>query len=143
VGRPARSRPRRAADSRRRMGAERPSRAPIPYLQGAEKANPASGGRIGDGYIFIYNKGAAMEKLIRDGASVVIDVRSREIVSGGVYAISVPGEGIIIRECHSGPGGLLLTPYNRNYPEHLLPWDEFEPEAIVGKVFCSVLNVFG
>jgi len=60
-----------------------------------------------------------------------------------VYAISVPGEGVIIRECHSGPGGLLLTPYNRNYPEHLLTWDEFEPEAIVGKVFCSVLNVFG
>lgn len=100
-------------------------------------------GRLDDGYIFIYNSGAAMEKLIMDGACVVIDVRAREVISGGVYAISAPGEGIIIRECHAGPGGLLLTPYNKNYPEHLIPWDDFEPETIIGKVFCSVLNVFG
>jgi SOS-response transcriptional repressor LexA len=100
-------------------------------------------GRLDEDYIFIHNSGAAMEKLIMDGACVVVDVRSREIVSGCLYAISVPGEGVIIRECHSGPGGLLLTPYNKNFPERLLPWDEFDPESIIGKVFCSVLNIFG
>ncbi len=95
-----------------------------------------------DGFIVIRNRGDSMEKLIMDGASVVIDVSSREIVSGSVYALSVPGEGCIIRECLSEPDGLLLRPYNRNYPVSLLGWKEFDPDMVVGKVFCSVMNVF-
>ena len=95
-----------------------------------------------DGFIVIRNRGDSMEKLIMDGASVVIDISSREIVSGSIYALSVPGEGCIIRECHSEPGGLLLRPYNRNYPVSLLDWDEFDPDMVVGRVFCSVMNVF-
>jgi SOS-response transcriptional repressor LexA len=95
-----------------------------------------------DGFIVIRNRGDSMEKLIMDGSSVVIDISSREIVSGSIYALSVPKEGCILRECHAGSEGLLLRPYNRNYPPTLLRWSEFDPEMVVGRVFCSVINVF-
>jgi phage repressor protein C with HTH and peptisase S24 domain len=95
-----------------------------------------------DGFIVIRNRGDSMEKLIMDGASVVIDISSREIVSGSIYALSIPKEGCILRECHSGSQGLLLRPYNRNYPVSVLGWDEFDPDMVVGRVFCSVINVF-
>lgn len=95
-----------------------------------------------DGFVVIRQRGDSMEKLIMDGASVVIDVSSREIVSGSIYALCIPKEGCIIRECHTGPRGLTLRPYNRNYPASLLGWEEFDPEMVLGRVFCSVINVF-
>jgi SOS-response transcriptional repressor LexA len=95
-----------------------------------------------DGFIVIRQKGDSMEKLIMDGASVVVDISSREIVSGSIYALSIPGEGCILRECHAVSEGLLLRPYNRNYPASVLGWGEFAPEMVVGRVFCSVINVF-
>jgi len=33
-----------------------------------------------EGFVVIHNRGDSMEKLIMDGASVVIDTKSREIV---------------------------------------------------------------
>ena len=95
-----------------------------------------------EGFIVIHNKGDAMEKLVMDGSKVVIDTTSREIVSGSIYALRIPWEGCILRECHSEPHGLLLRPHNRNYPLTTLSWDEFDPEMVIGKVFCSVINVF-
>jgi len=95
-----------------------------------------------NGFVIIQNKGDSMEKLIMDGASVVIDKRSREIVSGSIYALSIPWEGCILRECHSEPHGVLLRPYNRNYPVTTISWEEFDPDMVIGKVFCSIMNVF-
>ena len=43
-----------------------------------------------NGFVIIQNKGDSMEKLIMDGANVVIDKKSREIVSGSIYALSIP-----------------------------------------------------
>lgn len=96
-----------------------------------------------EGFIVIQNRGDSMEKLIMDGASVVIDTSSRSIVSGAIYALSIPWEGCILRECHVEPHGILLRPYNRNYPVFTLGWDEFDKNIVTGKVFCSVMNVFG
>jgi len=95
-----------------------------------------------NGFVIIQNKGDSMEKLIMDGANVVIDKRSREIVSGSIYALSIPWEGCILRECHSEPHGVLLKPYNRNYPVTTISWEEFDPDMVIGKVFCSIMNVF-
>ena len=63
-----------------------------------------------EGFIVVQNKGDSMEKLIMDGASVVVDTTSCEIVSGSIYALSIPWEGCILRECHSEPHGVLLRP---------------------------------
>lgn len=95
-----------------------------------------------EGLIAIINKGDSMEKLIMDGSVVVVDVFERTIVSGSIYALRVPWEGSVFRECQAGPEGLILNPYNRNYPVTYLEWDEFKPEMVIGKVYCSILNMF-
>ncbi len=95
-----------------------------------------------EGFIVIHNKGDSMEKLIMDGSKVVVDTTSTVIVSGSIYALRIPWEGCILRECYSEPHGLLLRPYNRNCPLTKLNWDEFDPDMVIGKVFCSVINVF-
>jgi len=94
------------------------------------------------GFNVIQNRGDSMEKLIMDGANVVIDTMSCEIVSGSIYALSIPWEGCILRECHSEPHGVLLRPYNKNYPVSTIGWEEFDPNMVMGKVFCSMMNVF-
>ncbi len=94
------------------------------------------------GFVVIQNRGDSMEKLIMDGANVVIDTTSCEIVSGSIYALSIPWEGCILRECHSELHGVLLRPYNRNYPVSTIGWEEFDPNMVMGKVFCSMMNIF-
>ena len=95
-----------------------------------------------EGFIVIDNKGDSMEKLIMDGSKVVVDTTSTVIVSGSIYVLRIPWEGCILRECHSEPDRLLLRPHNRNYLLTTLNWDEFDPDMVIGKVFCSVINVF-
>lgn len=95
-----------------------------------------------EGFVVINNRGDSMEKLIMDGASVIIDTTSCNIISGSIYALSIPWEGCILRECHSEPDGVLLRPYNKNYPVSTINWEEFDPNMVLGRVFCSVMNVF-
>lgn len=94
------------------------------------------------GYVVLEVKGDSMEKLIMDGAKIVVDPSQRDIVSGEIYALNIPWEGFIVRECRTEPEGLVLRPYNRNYPEVVISWDDFDPGTVIGKVFCSVINVF-
>ena len=88
-------------------------------------------------------KGDSMEKLIMDGSRVVVDTSQRLIVSGSIYVLRVPWEGYIIRECYAEPERLVLRPYNKNYPVVRVGWEDFDPDIVVGKVYCSVINVFG
>lgn len=93
------------------------------------------------GFIVMRVRGDSMAKLLTHGTKVVVDTRAKDIVSGGIYALRVPVEGSILRECHSEHGGLSLRPYNKNYPSTLIAWDEFDPEMVIGRVSCSVVNV--
>ena len=92
--------------------------------------------------IVIQVAGDSMEKLLMKGSNAVIDTNTKDIVSGSIYAFSIPHEGNIVRECYSEPSGLRLRPYNKNYPTAQVEWGEFNPEMIIGKVSCSVINVF-
>lgn len=83
-----------------------------------------------------------MEKLLMKGTNAVIDTSTKDIVSGNVYAFRIPQEGNIVRECHSEPSGLILRPYNKNYPTVQVKWEDFNPEMVIGKVSSSVINVF-
>lgn len=96
----------------------------------------------GDGSIVIQVSGDSMEKLFMSGSSAVIDTSTKEIVTGCLYAFMVPWEGSIVRECVSEQAGLSLIPYNKNYPASSIKWDEFDPGMVIGKVSCSVINVF-
>ena len=92
--------------------------------------------------LVVQMNGDSMEKLLMDGSTAVIDTRTKDIVSGSIYAFKIPHEGNIVRECYSEPGGLSLRPYNKNYPSSQVVWDDFHPEMVIGKVSCSVINVF-
>lgn len=92
--------------------------------------------------IVIQVAGDSMEKLLMKGSKAVIDTNTKDIISGSVYAFSIPHEGNIVRECYSEPSGLRLRPYNKNYPTARVEWEEFNPEMIIGKVSCSVINMF-
>jgi len=92
--------------------------------------------------IVIQVAGDSMEKLLMKGTNAVIDTSTKDIVSGNVYAFRIPQEGNIVRECHSDPSGLILRPYNKNYPTAQIKWEDFNPEMVIGKVSCSVVNVF-
>jgi hypothetical protein len=96
----------------------------------------------GEGSIVMRVSGDSMEKLLMNGSSAVVDTGTKEIISGCLYAFLMPWEGSVVRECVSGPAGLSLIPYNRNYPATSIKWDEFDPEIVIGKVSCSVVNIF-
>lgn len=99
-------------------------------------------GVYGEGSIVIQVSGDSMEKLFMNGSSAVIDTNAKEIITGCLYAFMVPWEGSIVRECLSEQTVLSLIPYNRNYPASSIKWDEFDPGMVIGKVSCSVINVF-
>ncbi len=86
--------------------------------------------------------GDSMEKLLMNGSKAVIDTGVKNIVSGSLYALKIPHEGNIVRECYSEPQGLSLIPYNKNYPTSRVMWKDFDPNMVIGKVSCSVFNVF-
>lgn len=95
-----------------------------------------------EGSLVIRMNGDSMEKLLMDGSNAVIDTLTKDIVSGSIYAFKIPHEGNIVRECYSEPRGLSLRPYNKNYPSSQVEWEDFDPDMIIGKVSCSVINVF-
>ncbi len=76
------------------------------------------------------------------GANAVIDTNTKDLISGKIYAFKIPHEGNIVRECYAEPKGLSLIPYNKYYPKAQVGWDDFDPDMIIGKVSCSVMNVF-
>lgn len=86
--------------------------------------------------------GDSMEKLLMHGSTAIIDTGNKDIVSGSLYAIKIPHEGNVVRECYSEPQGLSLIPYNKNYPPSKVLWQDFNPDMIIGKVSCSLFNSF-
>ena len=96
----------------------------------------------GEGSIVLQVSGDSMEKLLMNGSSVVVDTSAKDMISGCLYAFMIPWEGSVVRVCISEPAGLSLIPYNKNYPASLIGWDEFDPGTVLGKVSCSVVNVF-
>lgn len=86
--------------------------------------------------------GDSMEKLLMQGSTAIIDTANKDIISGSLYAIRIPHEGNVVRECYSEPKGLSLIPYNKNYPASRVAWEDFDPKMIIGKVSCTLFNTF-
>lgn len=95
-----------------------------------------------EGSVVICVKGDSMENLFMNGSNLVVDTHAKEIVSGCVYAIRLPRDGCIVKECISEPAGLSLIPCNKNYQASSIKWDDFDPDVIIGRVTCIVTNVF-
>jgi len=75
-------------------------------------------------------RGNSMEPTIMDGAHVGIDVTEREIISGQMYAVFIPHEGIVVKRIWMGPELIKISSDNPSAPDHdmiadRINWDTF------------------
>lgn len=75
-------------------------------------------------------RGNSMEPTIMDGSHVGIDVTVKTIVSGQMYAVFFPHEGIVVKRLWIGPEVIKISSDNPTAPDHEIPverinWDTF------------------
>ncbi|MDL2210686.1 helix-turn-helix domain-containing protein [Desulfovibrio sp. OttesenSCG-928-O18] len=80
-----------------------------------------------------------MEPLIRKGAYIGVDTSQKQVVSGELYAVNLPFEGIAIKRIfpHSARGESVLRAENPQHPEMTMPTKKLG-EAILGRVVWSI-----
>lgn len=83
-----------------------------------------------------------MEPLLRKGAHIGVDTHQKQVVSGELYAVTLPYEGVGIRRIFpNGADNLaLLRTENPGHPEMALPLEKLDG-AILGRVVW-VINRF-
>jgi len=75
-------------------------------------------------------RGNSMEPTIMDGSYVGIDVTTKEIISGQMYAVFIPHEGIVVKRIWIGPELIKISSDNPGAPDHdmladRINWDTF------------------
>lgn len=75
-------------------------------------------------------RGTSMEPSIVDGAHVGIDVTDKEVISGQMYAVYMPHEGIVVKRIWIGPELVKIRSDNPQAPDHdmsidRINWDTF------------------
>lgn len=75
-------------------------------------------------------RGNSMEPTIMDGAHVGIDITAKEIISGQMYAVFIPHEGIVVKRIWLGPELIKISSDNPSAPDHdmiadRINWDTF------------------
>lgn len=75
-------------------------------------------------------RGASMEPTIMDGGYVGVDINSKEIVSGQMYAVYIPHEGVVVKRIWIGPELVKIASDNPAAPDHeimteRINWDSF------------------
>jgi len=75
-------------------------------------------------------RGNSMEPTIMDGAHVGIDITEKEIISGQLYAVFIPHEGIVVKRIWLGPELVKISSDNISAPDHdmiadRINWDTF------------------
>lgn len=77
----------------------------------------------------------SMEPLIRKGAFIALDTNQKQIVSGELYGVNLPYEGLVIKRVYLDTKGanFVLRSENPQHPEVTLPIDTLA-ENIVGRV---------
>lgn len=80
-------------------------------------------------------KGSSMEPLINRGAFVGVNSEDREFVSGDIYAVFIPHEGLTVKRLFVEPseGAYILRSINPDHPDMKLPVEQCE-NLIVGRV---------
>lgn len=75
-------------------------------------------------------KGDSMEPTLSNGSYVGIDIHDKEIISGKLYAIYLPHEGIVVKRLWVGPEQIKIESDNQAAPSHNInidrvDWDTF------------------
>lgn len=78
-------------------------------------------------------EGQAMSPTILSGATIGVDRGSRRLVSGELYAVWLPDEGITIRRVFISPDEVILRPDNPAFPETAIRSAQVHDSLIVGR----------
>ncbi|MDY6851161.1 MAG: S24 family peptidase [Thermodesulfobacteriota bacterium] len=83
--------------------------------------------------------GAGMEPLIKRGAYIGLDRDQKSVLSGEIYGVHVPYEGLVICRVYfeSEKGRVLLRSENMSHPDRYFSFDEYA-DKIVGRVIWVV-----
>ncbi len=81
--------------------------------------------------------GKAMEPLVRSGSFVGLDREGNSVLSGELYGIQVPYEGLIIRRLFLDAGTLVAKAENADIADQSFPYDEYA-DKIVGRVAWAI-----
>lgn len=71
-----------------------------------------------------------MEPTIMNGSHVGVDIAEKEIISGQLYAVYIPHEGIVVKRIWIGPELVKIASDNPAAPDHdmmneRINWDTF------------------
>lgn len=75
-------------------------------------------------------RGNSMEPTIMNGSHVGVDIAEKEIISGQLYAVYIPHEGIVVKRIWIGPELVKIASDNPAAPDHdmmneRINWDTF------------------
>ena len=94
-------------------------------------------------YVPFYVEGDSMEKMIMNHSFVLVDQSpQKKLRDKNVYCFRIPYSGFILRLIHTEPDALFLEPINKQYKIRKLSWSTFEPDWVIGRVICSIVNVY-
>ena len=80
----------------------------------------------------------SMEPLMRKGAFIGVDITQTKVVSGELYAVHLPYEGIAVRRVFpNSAGGAVLRAENPQHPELVLPTPKLG-ESVIGRVVWTI-----
>jgi phage repressor protein C with HTH and peptisase S24 domain len=79
-------------------------------------------------------RGESMQDTIREGAYVGIDTDDKKVVSGKIYAIWLPYEGMTIKRLFMSPDKVTCRSDNSNFPEFSLLLKDLADPFIQGRV---------
>jgi len=84
-------------------------------------------------------RGTSMEPTIMDGAHVGIDVTSRQVISGQMYAIYLPYEGIVVKRIDIGLEYIKIISDNPRFLDHDIPIKKINKDNFVqGRVVWTI-----
>jgi phage repressor protein C with HTH and peptisase S24 domain len=78
-------------------------------------------GRAGVGFALLDVSGSSMEPTLRDGETILVDLQSRELVSGGVYVLRDGDELLVKRLQRLIGGGVEVVSDNANFRSQEFP----------------------
>lgn len=81
--------------------------------------------------------GDSMYPKLKEGTIVLIDTREKEIISGEIYCLNMPDEGLIVKRLFKVPNKIIVRSDNRKYPEFELTYDElnsYNLPIVIGRI---------
>jgi len=82
--------------------------------------------------LIVKMEGSNMDPLIRRGALVGLDKSDKRLISGEIFGINLPYEGLVIRRLYLEPeaDALVLASQNDAHAEKRVPLEEYAPRVV-------------